>query len=433
MANSPQAFGKPERRREVDWTRILLVLGLNFFHTARIFDLMPFYVKNEQTSIAMMALVGFASQWGMPLFFFIAGMATNYSLRHRTAGEFVAERCKRLLMPLLFGIVVIVPPQLYYNALTNPDYAESYGQFYPKFFRVVFTLDFPQFIKADPAVGFFETAHLWFLYYLFIFSLLVLPLLVYLKKSSGRDLIARLAAWMKRPFAIFSLALPIILIEVALPVAGVGGWNRYAYIPFLMNGHLFAADKRFSASASQHRLIALVCAVLTLFAFFALSVFTWQAHIDPSRGFALQNILWRFCKAFCAWCWILAIWGFTHSYKTAQDSQTQEDIAPAVTGKDFQPQLAQQKRSTFWDRTLLYANEAALPFYIIHQTPIVLIGFYVVKWQMAMSLKYLIINVASLIVTWLLYDLFVRRMALTRFLFGMKPKNLLPTSPPPRL
>ena len=72
-------------------------------------------------------------------------------------------------------------------------------------------------------------------------------------------------------------------------------------------------------------------------------------------------------------------------------------------------------------KILEYANEAVLPFYIIHQTVIVIIGFHVVKWRASVMVKYFTISLASVALTLLLYDLFVRRTNITRLLFGMKP------------
>ena len=74
------------------------------------------------------------------------------------------------------------------------------------------------------------------------------------------------------------------------------------------------------------------------------------------------------------------------------------------------------------DRVSAYAGEAQLPFYVLHMTPIVIIGFYVVQWEVNALVKYLVIVLATLGVTLLLYDIAVRRTWLTRFLFGMKPR-----------
>jgi hypothetical protein len=67
-----------------------------------------------------------------------------------------------------------------------------------------------------------------------------------------------------------------------------------------------------------------------------------------------------------------------------------------------------------------YANDAQLPFYVLHYAPVVVIGFYVVQWPVSALVKYLVIALSSLVVTLVLYDIGVRRTTVTRFLFGVK-------------
>lgn len=103
----------PKRRRDLDLMRMAVVFGLIFFHSARIFDTSPWYVKNNPTSDLVIVVLGFAAIWAMPLLFVIAGMGIWYSLRSRTMSVFAVERFRRLLVPLLFGILVMVPPQIW--------------------------------------------------------------------------------------------------------------------------------------------------------------------------------------------------------------------------------------------------------------------------------------------------------------------------------
>jgi hypothetical protein len=69
---------------------------------------------------------------------------------------------------------------------------------------------------------------------------------------------------------------------------------------------------------------------------------------------------------------------------------------------------------------LQYANEAILPFYVIHEPVIVIIAFYVLAWDIPGGVKYLFVSTAALIVTLLLYELLIRRIKPMRWLFGMK-------------
>ncbi len=120
---------KSERRYDLDWLRVLAVLLLVYFHTAAIFytgDLGEFYVKNDSSSNEMERFILFVHQWHMPLFFLLSGAGTWFALSFRTPGEYVIERFKRLFIPFLFGTLVIVPPQVYYRLLSNPDYQDSY-------------------------------------------------------------------------------------------------------------------------------------------------------------------------------------------------------------------------------------------------------------------------------------------------------------------
>jgi surface polysaccharide O-acyltransferase-like enzyme len=416
MINSVQTTTRPEtrtgletrtrleRRGEVDLMRGAVVLGLIFFHTARIFDLLPFNVKNDELSLTLMALVGFVSQWGMPLMFFIAGIAAWHALAKRSTGEFAKERFLRLIIPLIFGIFVIVPPQNYYYLRTNPTYIESFWEYYPSFFRGFFKFDFPSFMN-DPA-------HLWFLYYLFVYSMAALPLFVYLRRDAGQRFVSRLAAFCQRPGAIFLLALPIIVIEIFIPTEGTGGWNRYAYIPFLIYGYLFASDARFDQSMLRHRNTALAGGTLFVIAFFGISIITWQAGIDPTRGYEWESILWRLFKSFSSWFWIVAILGWAQRYKQPKADLKQRD------GQSTAPPRHHRK-SKFVYKVSRYASEAVLPFYIIHQTVLIIIGFYVVRWEAGVMVKYLTISIATFITTLVLYDL-IRRTNPTRVLFGMK-------------
>jgi len=72
------------------------------------------------------------------------------------------------------------------------------------------------------------------------------------------------------------------------------------------------------------------------------------------------------------------------------------------------------------NKVLAYCNEAVLPFYILHQTMILVIGFFVVQWRLGIMLKYLIISTSSLVLILAIYELLVKRFKVIRFLFGMK-------------
>jgi acyltransferase-like protein len=399
-------MGKDSRRGDVDLIRALIVLGLVFFHSARIFDYLPNPVKNNQSSIVFMILVGFFSQWGMPLLFFVAGVATWYSLNRRTPAEFAIQRLRRLIVPLVFGVCVVIPPERYYTLLADPDYHESFREFFPKFFRVVFVPSFPRFIRPDPQVNYFDIGHLWFLLYLFAFSLIALPVFVYLRRDRGRMLASRLAEFCENKGAVLLLALPVIFIELFVDLGETIGWNRYSFLSFLILGYLFSSDIRFDRSARENSEIALIAGTLSVLAFFWASYVTWKAGVDPSHGFALDNVLWRLFKALSSWFWVVAIWGFAQRFRNRGPLNERDSTRHSLLGGIFR-----------------YGNEAVLPFYIIHDPVVVILAFYIVKWNASVTAKFVALSIPSVAVTLVIYEVFVRRINLSRFLFGMKPKK----------
>ena len=113
----------------------------------------------------------------MPLFFILAGASVYYSLRFRTAGGFIKERTLRILIPLIIvGYFVIAPPQVYLERLTHGEFSGTFFQFYPHYFDGLYGLG-GNFVWMG--------MHLWFLVLLFVFSLIVLPLLLPGKEQEG--------------------------------------------------------------------------------------------------------------------------------------------------------------------------------------------------------------------------------------------------------
>ena len=122
-----------ERRYDIDWLRIAAVLLLIPFHTARVFNWEEdFYVKNDPTSVVAQRFIDFVGPWHMSLLFLLAGMATWLAFRYRSAGQYAGERFKRLLVPFIFGLVVIVPPQTWLAYRWHGKGDPSYWSYYPE-------------------------------------------------------------------------------------------------------------------------------------------------------------------------------------------------------------------------------------------------------------------------------------------------------------
>lgn len=387
MEQSPD---KPKRRPDIDWLRILIVLLLLYFHTARIFNpLSLFYIKNTQLNIISDYFIFLVDQWLLPILFLISGIATWFSLGYRRGRKYLKERFMRLVVPFIFGMLIIVPPQLYYTLRSNAGYDKSYFQFYLSYFTN-FNYQYP--FGGDYS-GSFELGHLWFLAVLFIFSLILLPFFLYLRrKKGGRDIISWIADLTERGWGILLFALPLVAIEVVL--RGLAGWpflqNPILYFIFFIYGFLLFADIRFEQFIQKYGRIALVGAALCTLILFSMN---WQElGFVGERGLAVsaQKYLFETIRGFNMWFWTISALYLAKRYLN------------------------------FRNKLLQYANDLVLPLYILHQTVIVVLGSYVIQWSAGALVKYFIISTASLVITIIIYDLFIKRTNITRFLFGMR-------------
>jgi len=372
---------KPARRYDIDWLRVLAVLLLFPFHTARIFDTnWLFYVTNAALSDALTYLMIYMHPWHMPLLFLLAGASTWFALGFRSAGKYIKERFIRLLVPFIFGVLVIVPPQSYFGLLGATGFPKSYLEWYPNFFSIN-----PEDMDGY-FLGGFTPGHLWFIALLFIFSLLVLPLFQYLRRrDSGKRLVGWLAAFFSLPGTIFLLAIPLFVMNRLIDFYP----NPFYYITWFFIGFVLVADARFEKSIDRHKTIALVLGPILY-----LVVAYFESFGYPYRNPSwLVTVIRAYLFCFAPWFFVVAILGY---------------------GRKF---------LNFSNKFLTYNAQASYPLYILHQTVIIIIGFYVVQWWASISVKFATILVLSLIATTLIYDLLVKRTNLTRFLFGMKLKK----------
>ena len=426
MTQNSQTSAQPSRSRAMYLMGMLIVVGLVFFHSAQIFSGADFYVENtDQGRVAGMAanlLLGFANMWGMPLMMFIAGSAVWYSLRKRTVGQFLLNRVQRLLIPFVTGMVLIFPPQVWIALKFHlPSYSESYWQFLRRFFSVRFSLGaFPGFILGAPPDELWKIGYLWFLNFLFVYTLLLLPLFWYLRQPSGQRLVTRCIGFLARPWAIFLLALPIGLIEAFLMTERAGVWNRFVWPFILVYGFLLACDRRFGQALQRHRKSALLLGIVAFVIYFiGTGYLLLVLEVDDWTNYSAVGLLARFFKGLGSWFWIVAIVGIAgHIGKRGAH---QDQAAPAPSGNPNPPPLDTLGGTTWRDRLADYAKEAQLPFYVLHQLPIVLIGYFVVQWQVNALVKYVVIVLGALVTTLVMYDIGVRRTWPTRFLFGLRP------------
>jgi glucan biosynthesis protein C len=380
-----------QRRRDLDWLRVLAFLGVFFYHCGRFFDKSWWHIKNGTASPIVDVFKEIFDLWGMPLIFLISGASIFLALRPGGAARFFRDRVWRLLVPLIFGILVLGPPQIYLTRLAHGEFRGSFTAFLPLYFR-----DWRLWNGNFDWSG----VHLWYLEDLFLFTLVLLPLFAALKSPSGRRVTESLGRLSSRPGMIFLWALPLALLFIAIDPSGLTrpalpeAFLRLAvFWPFLVYGFLVISDGGIQQAIIRQRRFSLALAVTLTVAAGLL-----KDALGKHPGF-LPFALMTTMIGLLIWSTILAILGYGMRY------------------------LASGSR---W---LSYANEAVLPFYILHQPVILILGYVIIPLPLGILPKYLIIAPLAFGITLGLYEFGIRRFNPVRRFFGLKPrKPVLPVA-----
>lgn len=376
----------------IDWLRILAIITVFFFHTSHFFDPMYWHVKNPQQSESVLIFLGFVNLWIMPLFFFLSGASGVFSAR-KPFLSFLKSKTLRLLVPYLMGILLLIPPQKYVEALGNNKFSGSYFDFLQTYFsggmfnyRIGFT---PGWIGM---IGY----HLWFLGHLFLISILFYHLMKYLDTKGERIMgaINRMTSFTGGPILLFvPVAIAGILLKKHYP--DYTSWADFAkYALFFLLGFLCTNNEGLKQSFLKSRFVALgLGMILTVmyFASFALKESTFGQLFQNNRVYgyyAFQEV----AGALVTWCWLIFIVATGMKYLN-RDSKYRQPL-----------------------------NEAVLPFYILHQTVLLLIGYVVVQWNWSNWGKFGFIAVSALFTISVVYMLVIKPFNFSRFLFGMSKK-----------
>jgi hypothetical protein len=373
------------RRYEFDWLRVLAILVVFLYHSTRFFNLGDWHVKNIDTYVWVELWNVFATRWIMPLFFIISGASLFYAMR-KSAGwrKFYVDKFLRLMIPLIIGSVTHAALQIYLERTSHGQFSGSFFSFLPEYFKgIYFAIDMPGNFA-------FHGMHLWYLLFLFLYSLLCYRLFVWLN-GSGRELLNRVTSLFAIPGMMYlGFPLPLLIMKALIPKAvldaGSGGWGFLYYIWFLIAGYIIVSSDRLQQQIVNQRWISLLLGVglssAYLFQLFSPSRLAFPAGIG--------DWIYTLLSFISAWSWLFVILGFGMKY------------------------LA-------FDRPFLKsANEGVMPFYILHQTVLLCIGYFVMAWAIPDTAKWVIVFVGSFIVIITVYMIFIRKFEVLRFLFGMK-------------
>ena len=373
-----------DRQYFLDWVRILAFAFLILYHTALMFVDWGFHIESGHNSTFLKSIMILSSKWRHDILFIVSGVAISYMITKMTLKSFTWQRVVKLYLPLLFAIAVVVAPQSYYEAIQKGVFEGSFWQFWTSHY---FTFSWDERMNAP-----FPTYnHMWYVLYLFHYTIILLPLFSFINSDKGKLMLAKTESWLTKDSRIIWLPLAIYLtIFLAIDDHEVNhtfyaDWYGHAIFIFaVIMGCTFARMPRVWQAFEENRHLALTLGVISYSALLVI-------FLSPDEMLPLdRTVAWDYTSLLVKWSWIALIIGFARKYLNYTNS------------------------------TLKYCNAIVYPFFILHQTVIIVLGFYVIDWGLSGTLEFLLIVVGTFAICNLLYELLIKRVNILRILFGLK-------------
>jgi len=383
------------RLHYLDWLQVLAVLGVFIFHATFPFsDLVEWNIKSVERSTFATLYSFLFTPWGMPFFFLMAGVTSWFSLKRRTRGRYIKERVTQLLVPFILGAIVMTPIQAYYE-LTHRGWWEggSMIEFILSCEARTFFYTVLHPITAGPETFSQLGYHLWFVAFLFVFSVLALPIFSWLKADAGKRFIASLARLAKWRVGLLVFIIPLILFRFILQpfFPEYTGWSDFIFmLIFFISGYILISDKRFMQAIRRDWLLYLIlgitCALYFFFGVAGVPVLDWMGS-PGTPGFYLTWAVF----SLNSWCWTMVM---------------------LTVGMRF---------LDFTNKWLRYSREASFFFFWIHHPVTFFTAFYALQWDVDLPIKMWFVFLGSFVISLGTYELLVRRINPVRAFFGMKP------------
>jgi hypothetical protein len=369
------------RRADLDWLRVIAFGLLILYHAGMAWSGWSWHVTSPDDIDWLREAMRFLNRWRMPLIFVVSGAAIMLALGTRTPGSFTADRLKRLGLPLVFGMIVLVPPQVYLERLYRGQFTGSFLQWLPQAFNGTY----PN--------GNTSWHHLWFLAYVLVLTLVLLPFFLWARSEAGRNTLSRAGRFTARTGLQWAMVLPLAaaILWVA-PVSRntnglIGDWYGLVYYgALLLYGAFLFGSSDLLAALERQRFLSLalgVAAYATLYAAFIGGEVRPVVAADLRPAYALLS-------AVNTMAWLFAIIGFAHRHLT--------------------------RRPAF----LAEATEAIYPFYLLHQTVTVIAVYWLLTLGVPPVAGFFAAVLATFVGTWVIYAGLVRPWRWIRPLFGMK-------------
>jgi len=373
------------RRYDLDWLRIIAFGLLIFYHTGMFYVTWDWHVKSDHASPLIEPLMHLVNPWRLDLLFFISGVATVFLAGKMNAWQLAGSRFTRLFWPLLFGMLVIVPPQSYYEIVSDLHFSGGYLDFYGKYLTA-----HKGWCDHNGCLIVPTWNHLWYVAYLLAYSLifsLVLPILKRIPLQWATCLPA--PVYFAVPILWYWFAQAVLQPQFEDTHAFVGDWTVHAHsFGFFLMGAAVAKFDRLYDIAAKSRWLNLIIGLI------GYGVVSWMRAAWNAGQLPLPEttawIIGTFAESCQAILMMMALIGFARKHLATADGPLR--------------------------RTL---TEAVFPFYIIHQTIIVVAAYNLNRLHLPVALEATLLLSLTIGGCWLTYAT-VRRIPLLRPFFGLK-------------
>ena len=351
-----------QRRHDIDWIRDITVLGMILYHSFIIFmtrEEAVFFIRSGVNLRFCEYIEATMSRFAMPLLFILAGFSVWHSLRRRTIKEFVMQRVRKLLLPMLLVSYILNPLTSYiYGISIGRDI--SFGKHYSLFLTTISR-------NFEGRTTGFSPMHTWFLLYLFLFTIAYLPFLrkfVTEAYQSKLDKIARVFEGRCR-LLLFVIPYPFLfLIEI------LGEMNPLGYLYLFFLGFLLATSERYQKALDRDKWIYTGLFIVLM----GITLTVWFGN-----GNVTENLLFGFVIMAVRIISCYAILGLAHSFIPNRKS-----------------------------KVLSFLNGANFPIYLYHMLVLTIVGYLVLKLRMNAYIQFMIINIVTYSLCFGIYVIYQR-------------------------
>jgi len=374
-----------KRRFDIDHLRVYAFGLLILYHTGMLYVAgWGFHIKSHYQSDLLANVMLLVNPWRMPLIWMISGIASYFLLRKLSYTNFLVSRSIRILLPLLFGILFVVPPQLYFEMKFNGDIELTFWQFW----QVFFDLDNKVFDKYTSGIfPHIDVNHLWYLRALWAFTLILALIQQILNHSLVTKIVAKSSCVLGR-FSILIVPIFIFFILHWLFINQLEGdrvRQALGFIFFIL-GYLIANQESWWIAMKQIRKIALRLAIIS----YLLLIYRYNAYYLNDNAEVTQVMKMVFSLAYIAnqWLWLVCIFGYANEYLNKKN------------------------------KVIQYLNPAVYPIYILHQTFIIALGFLLGQLKLGVQLEATLVLIGTIILCIICYEV-IKRIPILKVCFGM--------------